>query len=87
MIPCAIQLVVVDRVEEDIVVVEVGSVLVPVELAPGAVAAGDVGEGTAWRLCLLPSGSPIGLPPTNVSIAGPALTPVAYAAPPRATPR
>ncbi len=87
MIPCAIQLVVVDRVEEDIVVVEVGSALVPVELAAGAAAASDVGEGSAWRLCLVPAESPIGLPPTNVSIAGPALTPVAFDAPPRATPR
>lgn len=87
MIPCAIQMVVVDRVEEDIVVVEVGSAFVPVELAPGAAAASDVAEGGAWRLCLVPPESLIGLPQTNASIAGPALPPVAFAAPPRATPR
>lgn len=78
MIPCLMQMVVVDRVEEGVLVLEVGHALVAVELAGGSAAAGAVREGSQWQVCLVP-------PPTMAG--APSRPLVAVESEPRATPR
>lgn len=53
MIPCAAELVVVDRVEEGTAVVEIGERLVSLQLGATVLQAAGVLEGTRWQLCLV----------------------------------